>query len=348
MNHNLKCAMLTFVIFTQALCVFCMERPELKSGPKPKPTAHTALRVNPAANAALFEAIASNDELGNLKEVRESLRSGASVNVVNKDGYTALQYAVFLCQDSIVKELLLHGPDLTLRFLMSAPSNPRSGSTLLHLVAEGYRSGSLEVLKQLLKKNLNINDLGPKNRTPLHIAASCGQHHLIKELLSRGAHVGVQDANGQTPYQLAEEGTSRASLELLREAEERLKAPLKLQPLVKPVAKKTAAAIVDLNSAVQSGNIDVVRGLLNARHSPDDAISGTPLLMLAALHSQKNIALTLVEILLARGATPVLQDLARLSDRQEIASIIVDRARQFGVTVVEPQWLVDWRQAQKP
>ena len=56
------------------------------------------------------------------------------------------------------------------------------GWTAMHYAANG---GSIDVIKYLLAKGLNINDLTESGRTPLFFAR--GNHELRKFMLSNGA-----------------------------------------------------------------------------------------------------------------------------------------------------------------
>ncbi|GLD97308.1 hypothetical protein PINS_up005992 [Pythium insidiosum] len=74
------------------------------------------------------------------------------------------------------------------------------GRTPLHLAAS---AGQVHVLEVLLKRNAKIEAQDRDGRTPLHVAARAGQENVVKVLLKRKAHIEAQDTDGWTPLHLA-------------------------------------------------------------------------------------------------------------------------------------------------
>ncbi len=324
---------------------------------------------NPTTNRQLFQAI----EDGDLKEVRESIRRGASAVKGLLNGHRPLHWAVLKGKWLIVKELLNEGAEINALFVTEQPHHEKKGYTTLHFAAEAEFTGDCnKILEELLRRGGDVSARNTIKRTPLHIAATCydrgrlvevnrhfasdkffdvGRVHL---LLTHGSDIHARDYKDQTPYQLAEEVPNYYIMKRLEEAEQLSQKPITLQPALKPAPSNAGryvparTPISDLIGTIQKGTIVDVRQLLNSGVSPDTSDShGTPALIIAALHQNSRYALSLVETLLARGATPSLEFLNRLNERQEIAAIIIDRARQFGMTVIEPRWLTEWRLVQK-
>ncbi len=45
----------------------------------------------------------------------------------------------------------------------------------------------MDCVKQLLQNNAEIDDITLDHLTPLHVAAHCGHHRMVKVLLDKGA-----------------------------------------------------------------------------------------------------------------------------------------------------------------
>jgi ankyrin repeat protein len=70
-------------------------------------------------------------------------------------------------------------------------------NSMLHVACE--KNNPLNVVKLLLEKGLNVNDINRKGQTPLHIAARCMNSNKILLLLEYGANVNVLDKYGDSP-----------------------------------------------------------------------------------------------------------------------------------------------------
>lgn len=73
------------------------------------------------------------------------------------------------------------------------------GDTPLHIVSNW---GDCEAIKILIGAGADINALGETGFTPLHCATEQNHIEAVALLLSLGAEI-LQDANGQTPTELA-------------------------------------------------------------------------------------------------------------------------------------------------
>ena len=90
------------------------------------------------------------------------------------------------------------------------PARAANGRTPLHIAA---RKGHFKVCKVILE---NVEDQHPKDidgRTPLHWAAENGHIEVCRLMLAAG---NVEDNDGYTPMQLAEENQQRAVVALLK------------------------------------------------------------------------------------------------------------------------------------
>ena len=61
------------------------------------------------------------------------------------------------------------------------------------------KSGNLEIVKLLIKDNININLKDTINRTPLRRAAKNGHLEIVKLLIKKNADPNIEDRHGLTP-----------------------------------------------------------------------------------------------------------------------------------------------------
>jgi ankyrin repeat protein len=145
---------------------------------------------------------------GHSKIVKELLKHGAHVNIVNGlDYFTPLYHACWYGYHRIAKVLLEHGADIHYTY-------PKDGSTALH-VASG--NGYHRIVKLLLDYSANIHSTQINRRTPLHIASLNGHLKVMKLLLGRGAVINCADYWGETPLHLCSYNGKNESVKLLLE-----------------------------------------------------------------------------------------------------------------------------------
>src|ERR1043166_1912406 len=85
--------------------------------------------------------------------------------------------------------------------------------TPLHSAAE---SGTIEMLRYLIKKGADVNAGARQNATPLHVAVRHKYLEKVKFLLEQGAKSNLEDGDGQTPLAIAVEMQSDSIASLLR------------------------------------------------------------------------------------------------------------------------------------
>jgi len=142
--------------------------------------------ANPLVNAA---------DKGDLATVRSLLEAGEDINARDDEGETALHEAVDEGHLEMVQFLLSKGADPNLY--------DDEGETPFH---ESIEEGKLEVFQAFLAdKGLNINAPDPNQRTPLMLCVMASRLDWVRLLLSRGAAVGMMDADGKTALQLTHE-----------------------------------------------------------------------------------------------------------------------------------------------
>ncbi len=116
------------------------------------------------------------------------IAAGASVNVPQGDGTTALDWATYRLDVPLVKALLRHGanPNLT-NSLGSFP------------LAEAVEAANVKLVKMLLRAGANVNLANADDQTPLMLAAHIGSMDIVKLLVRHGANVNARERwHGQT------------------------------------------------------------------------------------------------------------------------------------------------------
>jgi hypothetical protein len=173
-------------------------------------------------------------------------RSDVEVGLRDKDGRTALTYAVMGGHKTVVKILLNNGANLE--------SKDKNGQTPLSWAAEnGYEAR----VKLLLNKGADLESKDKYNRTPLLWAARNGYEAVVKLLLQEKAEVNAAAAanyNGRTALQAAAEGGHLAVVErLLQEKAE-----------VNAAAAAGYGGRTALQAATEGGYTKIVACLLKA------------------------------------------------------------------------------------
>jgi ankyrin repeat protein len=174
--------------------------------------------------------------------VKAWLEAGVDPNMVDNQGYTALQRAAMTGNLQLVRLLVQYGANLTALSTNQFGDLPihlaaafghvnivhwmldngvpvdirnRMGATPLHSAAHNNR---LEVARLLLDGGASVNAkvINSDNRTSLHEAAAQGSVDLVKLLLDRGADINaVTSDQNQTPLHWAEKVGNIGTADLL-------------------------------------------------------------------------------------------------------------------------------------
>ena len=158
------------------------------------------------------------------------LHHGALINEVDMDGLSAVQRAAKCGHPNVVGVLL--------------DSKALRKETL---VAIAVKYGQVAVLELLHARSLPANEMDREGNTPVHIAVTTGQPHVLAILLQRWkVDVNAYDRANQTPLDLAVTAGSEDCLGLLIGA-----------------GAKSDSYPPPLLRAVASGNLNIVRMLLD-------------------------------------------------------------------------------------
>ena len=134
------------------------------------------------------------------------LEYGADPTFKDSSGGSALSNATFFGHTDVVLALLDKMPEL-----------PSAVGNELLLLAAGL--GHREIADALLKKGVNVNARGIKDRTPIMAAAAFNKIELVRLLIEHGADVSVSDEEGATALKVAENKGNHEIASLLRSAQ---------------------------------------------------------------------------------------------------------------------------------
>ena len=132
----------------------------------------------------LLNAVKRGDEPG----VLAALSEGADVNVVDKNGSTALMWAANNGHEACVRILLENGADVN-------AVNKDGQTALMYAANEGHEA----CVRTLLENGADVNVVDSIGRTVLMYAANEGHEACVRILLENGADVNVvKNKNGET------------------------------------------------------------------------------------------------------------------------------------------------------
>jgi len=228
-----------------------------------------------AREVSLIDAVKSGDAT----TVRALLAKKADVNAPERDGTTALHWAVN--RDD------LQAVDLLIRAGANVRAANRYGVTPLQLACT---NGSVAVAERLLKAGADPNTSMPDGETVLMTAARTGTAGLVKALVAAGADVNARErSKGQTPLMWAAAENNAAAVRALLE----LGADAR--------ARSKNGSFTPFLFAVRGGHIDAAKALLDGGVPVEESLTdGTSALVLAVINAHYELAASLLE----RGANP--------------------------------------------
>ncbi|XP_036335304.1 ankyrin-3 isoform X2 [Rhagoletis pomonella] len=184
-----------------------------------------------------------------------------------------------------------------------------NGLNALHLAA---KDGYIDIVSELLRRGINVNNATKKGNTALHIASLAGQKDVIKLLIQYNANVNVQSLNGFTPLYMAAQENHDACVRFLlaKGANPSLATEDGFTPLAVAMQQghdKVVAVLLEcdvrgkvrlpaLHIAAKKNDVNAATLLLQSETSPDIVSkSGFTPLHIAAHYGNVDIAKLLIE-----------------------------------------------------
>lgn len=129
---------------------------------------------------------------GQIHFMDKLLDNGLDIDMVEKDGLTALHKAVIGKKEPVISHLLRKGANPHVR--------DRDGATPLHYAVQ---VGAMQTVKLLIKYKVDVNVADIDGWTPLHIAMQTRDRNIAKVLLVNGADKTRRNKDGNTPLDLS-------------------------------------------------------------------------------------------------------------------------------------------------
>ena len=189
---------------------------------------NATLPINPVAIGlawvALLPACQNPDDIiqaarvDDLDKLRDCIESGIPVDHADPAGETALFHIVGMGSDEGFRLLLENDADIHHR--------DRQGDTTLHKAMTFDQRG---LASHLIERGLDINATNKIGATALHYAVRYGNLGMVEFLVEKGAEVEVQDADGNSPAEVAQAMSEQEGLS---------------GPMGRPISKKQAHKII--------------------------------------------------------------------------------------------------------
>ena len=242
-------------------------------------------------------ALAAAARWGHITTVQKLLKAGAEVNVLRGRWETALRAALLGGHAAVVETLLDHGADMKLSPTGRSLYDSGSENASNHALYLGVQSGSLSIVKTLLRHGAKAVHGGDETLHPLILASKQGSVAIVKELLKAGAPVNIP---GKKRYYYLDIVAEDASPIHAAVANGYLDVVQLLLSNGADIETDVKGSGTPLSVAASNGRVDIVRLLLSAEAR---AIDG------AALNNAvREGSIEIVQELLAAGSKvePVL------------------------------------------
>ncbi len=145
-------------------------------------TVAALLSVSTFALGQTGQDLADAAEAGDMATVRSLLDSGADVNAAQRNGSTALHWAIYRDDAETVDLLIDRGADVTVK--------TREGISPLFM-ASLY--GNAVIIESLLDAGADANEAGPNTETQVMLAARNGNPDAIRTLIDAGADPNIAE-----------------------------------------------------------------------------------------------------------------------------------------------------------
>lgn len=172
--------------------------------------------------------------------------------------------------------------------------------TPLHLAAENGHKAMVELLLENgadTDAKLNIGDVKKGDRfTPLHLATTKGFGSVVEVLVTHGAKINEPDKDGNTPLHIAVGNEDVGLVKLLVDR----KADLNAKADRTPINRSIDIKLTPFTLAARTGNVPILKILLNAGAKVDEGRNGWSALLRAVAEGK----LAAVDFLLENQANP--------------------------------------------
>jgi ankyrin repeat protein len=185
------------------------------------------LGLSPDSDSAL-PALQKAAATGNTRQMTKLLKSGASISQPDRDGWTALHWAVDNNQLAAVRLLLERGADVNANFEGShnyagAPSDVMGPDRYLRDYKQAVETplcaalarGRVNIAVVLVDHGAKVDSWRRDGRTPLMILAHWGRPKAVQFLLDKGANVSAVDKEGWTALHGAAQHDQNVCAEIL-------------------------------------------------------------------------------------------------------------------------------------
>jgi transposase-like protein len=165
---------------------------------------------------------------GDLEKVKDLIKKQTNINCKDKYSQTPLMWATTVGNENIVRYLIEHGADLSHK-----DENNETALTIARNFGHGeivdilreareinlikaVKDGNLEKVKDLIKKQTNINCKDKYSQTPLMWAAVTGNENIVRYLIEHGADLSHKDGNNETALTIARNFGHREIVNILK------------------------------------------------------------------------------------------------------------------------------------
>ena len=242
----------------------------------------------------------------NVNTAARLIQAKANVNIQDRDGLTALMIAATGGDKLSIKQLITAGAQMEAR--------SKNGDTAVLLAA---KTSQTESVLQLLEAGADIDVCNVGGDSVLSAASKSGNGRLCVELINRGAKVTAGVSFFLSLCNAAKVGDIQTLAQLMEAGSS--------------IKERTSNGSTVLHIAVEQQQFHTVKFLIDngAVVSSPDAAGLTPL-HVAVYGSDRNVRMTILKLLLARGADPTAQtssaetplDSARALGDQEAVAIL--------------------------
>ncbi|KAK4343137.1 hypothetical protein RND71_038953 [Anisodus tanguticus] len=129
---------------------------------------------------------------GQIRFMDRLLEEGLDIDVVDREGQTALHHACFSKKEAVISHLLRRGADPKVTDM--------DGVTPLHYAVQ---AGAMQTVKMLIKYKVDVNVADNEGWTPLHVAMQSRNRDIAKILLVNGADKYRKNKDGKIPLDIS-------------------------------------------------------------------------------------------------------------------------------------------------